>query len=193
MIRLSQHFALNAATATRPSRLLASAALLLALAGLLTTGCGGDSAAAGGSGGPQVIVTGNVTVGGKPVDNGRVEFIPKPGFVAPVVAIPIENGAYAIGQDMEALPGPYIVTIRGKARTGRKIPHPDYLNCFVPETETVIALHYSSNAETPLSAELVAGTQTFDFALPALTDEDRKAIEEQERLKEEQEKMQGGG
>ena len=168
----------------------ATAALLVAFCSLVVAGCGGGE---GATNGDLVLRSGKVTVGGDEIDSGRVEFIPKPGFVAPVVACPIKNGNYAITKENEALPGPYIVTIRGVSKTGETKEHPDYLNCSIPVMKPIVAPKYMSNAETPLSAELTIGEAKLDFPLPALTEKDIADLAAIEEEKRKQEEMQSGG
>ncbi|MCS7303630.1 MAG: hypothetical protein NZ602_00780 [Thermoguttaceae bacterium] len=88
----------------------------LAAIGLLLVGCLGCGSSSG-----RQAVTGTVSLDGKPLASGSINFQPAPGLKAPSAGAPIENGRFSIPADQGLLPGEYQVTIIGMQETGRMI------------------------------------------------------------------------
>jgi hypothetical protein len=108
-------------------------------------------------------VTGTVTLGGQPLANARIKFIPKEGG-SPSTATTDENGkfsmvwAYSRGRAIEgAQIGEHVVEITtftpGSPKA--KPPQPE-----IPEK-----VPYKYRDKEPLSATVKAGSNTIDFAL----------------------------
>lgn len=74
-----------------------------------------------GCGEARVVVSGTVTVDGKPVDEGSINFSPLDGQ-GPSTGGKIENGKYELKGDAAATPGKKRVSITGALKTGRRIP-----------------------------------------------------------------------
>lgn len=88
----------------------------LSAVGLLLVCCGGCGSSSG-----RQAVTGVVTVDGKPLASGSINFQPAPGLKAPSAGAAIENGRFSIPADQGLLPGEYQVTIIGMQETGRMV------------------------------------------------------------------------
>ncbi|HOM17985.1 MAG TPA: hypothetical protein PLQ00_11690 [Thermoguttaceae bacterium] len=84
--------------------------------GLWVVGCLGCGKSSG-----RQAVTGVVTVDGKPLASGSINFQPAPGLKAPSAGAAIENGRFSIPADQGLLPGEYQVTIIGMQETGRMV------------------------------------------------------------------------
>jgi hypothetical protein len=81
--------------------------ILVSITGLATAGCsGGDDDF------PRERISGTVTLDGKPLETGRITFMPTE-TTGPSTAseAAIKNGAYEISVDQGLAPGPYRVTI----------------------------------------------------------------------------------
>src|SRR5438128_1674635 len=92
--------------------------------GLASVGCGSDD------GLPRQAVTGSVSLGGKPLASGTINFMPADptGEVTPVAAI-ISDGVYSISRADGPIPGAYRVSISSPqpdtSRPGRPAPKPE--------------------------------------------------------------------
>lgn len=82
--------------------LLWSAALQV----VLVAGCG-----ATGDGLARVPVRGTVTLDGKPIANGSIQFVPESAGTATEVGATIKDGGFSIPADNGAVPGKYVVRI----------------------------------------------------------------------------------
>ena len=125
--------------------------IVFALAFAVVAGCGG-----GGS--PDVgLVTGTVTMDGKPLENAEVVFSPPNG--RPSMALTDSSGKYEltyIRDTKGAVPGTHKVRIT----TRPEAVADDYSG---PAFKEPIPIKY--NAETTLTAEVKAGENTFNFEL----------------------------
>ncbi len=125
----------------------------LVLAGVLAVvaGCSGGSASDLG------LVTGTVTMGGKPLENAEIVFAPSSG--RPSMGLTNSNGQYELTyiRDVKgAVPGTHKVRI-----TTRPESQPDdYAG--PPFKETIPAKY---NSDTTLTADVKVGENTFDFEL----------------------------
>jgi hypothetical protein len=131
--------------------------LCVALAGSLAAGCGESE-------GPRTSrVYGEVTLGGKPLDDGTIEFSAADGSHA--AQGQIKAGAY----DIPAAAGPivdkpYKVSISSLARTGKSKPNlmPGGGDA-MEELQNIIPSRY--NSQTTLSATVTPDKSRFDFQL----------------------------
>ncbi len=78
---------------------------LAGLALMVAFGCGS------GDGLPREKVSGTVTLGGKPVEAGRVTMLPADSSAGTGAAGAIEAGSFAIPADQGPVPGSYLVSI----------------------------------------------------------------------------------
>jgi hypothetical protein len=67
------------------------------------------------------VVEGNVTVGGKPADEGSITFMPADGQ-GPSIGAQINNGKYRFAGNEGLPPGAKSVAITAMLKTGRQIP-----------------------------------------------------------------------
>lgn len=126
-------------------------AIALALA---TEGCSRSSGRLG--------VTGTVSVDGKPLSSGSINFQPAPGLKAPSAGAPIENGRFSIPAAQGLLPGEYQVTIIGMQETGRMVE--DEQRGKVPELAPIRFREAGT-----LKATIQAGQKShFDFQLTSV-------------------------
>jgi hypothetical protein len=107
-----------------------------------------------------VPVEGNVTVAGKPVDDGSINFVPDDGQ-GPTAGARIENGHFRFAADKGVVPGKKNVRITAAMKTGKKVPaglghaRGDTVDEVVPVTGSE-------------SCEIVAGKPNqFDFDIKA--------------------------
>lgn len=126
---------------SRGWKMVRSAGLLVLLG---WTGCGGET------GPPRVQVSGAVTYAGKPVPAGEIQYIPTGGTTGPAALVMIKEGKYKTEPGTGPVAGSHKVLITGSDG----VPHPN--------SPTGITLF--SGYET--TAELKAGEQTQDFAIP---------------------------
>jgi len=116
-----------------------------------TVGCGGSDRAA---------VSGQVTLGGKPVEDGAISFIPAGGAGAPAWG-KIEAGRYSIPARQGPAIGVNRVEIRWTRKTGKKMSLPGGM--IIDEQEEAVPARY--NVQSELQAEIKRGKNTHDFPL----------------------------
>lgn len=118
----------------------------------LTMGCGASDRAG---------VSGEVTLGGQPVQNGSISFVRTDGSRRANEAAwgKIENGRYSIPATAGPMIGKNRVEIRWPRKTGRKNPADPNLD----EYAEAIPDRYNANSE--LQVEVRPGNNTFNFAL----------------------------
>ena len=116
----------------------------------------------GNKGPRRAAVTGQVTLDGRPIDEGVIQFLPVEGTVGPETGGVIENGRYDIPQDRGVVVGKCRVELRASKKTGRKIQDPtgrpgtltdEYKEVFPP----------SSNTNSTLVREIKDDLNTLDF------------------------------
>src|SRR5260370_25415000 len=122
----------------------------LTMALYLVTGCSGSAPA----------VAGVVRVGGEPLAEGAVSFIPEDGKGA-VAGAPIKAGKYQIEKDL--MVGRYWVEIHGERKTGKRILNPIFPADYVDEVVAVVPPKY--NTKGNLIREVTAGFNPIDFEL----------------------------
>ncbi|MEZ6072601.1 MAG: hypothetical protein R3C10_20660 [Pirellulales bacterium] len=145
------HRTLTAAVLYRPRCLV----LLLGAIAVCVAGCGPDNPRG------RLAVSGTVTLDGKPLDTGTIEFSPQdPTGVGTGAAI--EAGAYTIDVQHGLPPGTYDVRVFSPDATATPAGPPGPLG--PPAVEDRIPPRY--NAETELSITVTAdGDTVFDFPL----------------------------
>ncbi|RIK75933.1 MAG: hypothetical protein DCC67_14570 [Planctomycetota bacterium] len=139
----------------------AACGLALAALGLLSAlpGCGSSQ---------RYAVSGTITVGGEPVDTGRVFFVPVEGAKGPRVQGEIIGGQYRVTAQGGLLAGKYRVELDAKKKTGRKIRGRIIGGEFGEVDETIsMAPRIYQDADSPLIVEVPGATETIDIAVPA--------------------------
>jgi hypothetical protein len=130
-------------------------AIVLLVSTLLVAGCGGNS--------DGTAVSGNVTLGGAPLDAGRIELLPDGGAGKPT-GTDITAGKYTFSGDAAVVPGSYKVRISAMKPTGGAVADPDYGSG--PAMQESIAEKY--NDRTTLTMQVTAsGGEPTDFAVEA--------------------------
>lgn len=129
--------------------------------GIVLCGCGGGSDYEGPT---RFPLSGKVTFDGQPIDGGSIAFLPQGGTGRPAGGL-ITNGAYSIPEGQGVPEGAYRVEILWGRPTGNKILDAEDTGEMIDETAQVIPARYNSNSE--LTANVAAGTTTFDFDLKA--------------------------
>jgi hypothetical protein len=137
-------------------------AILLVLAAVLPGGCGDDA-------GGRLAVSGMVTIKGKPVEAGMIEFTPAAGSSGGGTYTPsgavIENGRYEIPRKQGLVPGKYKVSISSPDKHnklgGDELPGPTSSRT----SKDLIPPEF--NLKTKLTVEVKKeGPNTFDFPVP---------------------------
>ena len=127
----------------------------LALLLIVAVGCGSN----------QAGVSGDVTLGGQPIEGGSISFIPTDSTAGPPAHGKIEGGHYSIAARDGPAIGTSRVEIRWTRKTGRKIPAiaPAPKGSFTEETIEAVPPRYNSKSELEVPVE--RGDNTFDFKL----------------------------
>ena len=111
-----------------------------------------------GCGGNVSTVSGKVTLEGIVLDKGDIGFHQAEGVVVSTTRIN-QDGSYKIGAEAKTLPGNYkVVIIANEVSIGKGPGN-------VPMPTRITPLAYSSKEQTPLKAELKAGSNEFNFDL----------------------------
>jgi hypothetical protein len=111
-----------------------------------------------GCGGNVSTVSGKVTLEGNILDKGDIGFHQAEGVVVSTTRIN-QDGSYKIGAEAKTLPGNYkVVIIANEVSIGKGPGN-------VPMPTRITPLAYSSKEQTPLKAELKAGSNEFNFDL----------------------------
>lgn len=146
-------------TATRTNREIAPSArcvcYILCVFLLATSlGCGH---------GGRMSVEGTVTLDGRPLEKGDIQFNPLPGTTGPTAGAEIVDGKYAIPPSGGPFVGKYRVEITAAGLTGRKVPDLRS-NGMIDEYAQILPARY--NSESQLESEVTAsGPNRFDFEL----------------------------
>jgi hypothetical protein len=113
---------------------------------LSVTGCGPG----------EVVVSGNVTLDGKPLEEGNIAFRPFPATAtSEATGSPIQGGKY----QLKVRPGRYRIEITA----ARAAPGPKDPLGTTPPPKSIIPEKY--NARSELTEEVQAGTNEFNFTL----------------------------
>ena len=120
----------------------------------------------GGCGRPQTVLTGRVTLDGKPIAGADLEFFPINGVGRVSFTETDASGRYRVTVAPTALS----VTVIAIELVG-KIPDPVFSGSMIDDARDVFSQEYASHETTPLTADPVAGqTTTLDFALTSTSD-----------------------
>jgi hypothetical protein len=131
--------------------------LLCAIVLPISLGCGH---------GGRMSVEGTVTLDGRPLEKGSIQFSPLPGTKGPTAGGDIVNGKFNILPVGGPFAGKFTVQINAVGLTGRKILDPRS-NTMVDEYAQCLPARYNSQSE--LQAEVTAnGPNRFDFALTSV-------------------------
>ncbi|WP_164100764.1 hypothetical protein [Candidatus Laterigemmans baculatus] len=84
--------------------------MALALAAILSTGCGGDTSG-------RLPLAGQVTLDGQPLDRGTIEFHPEAGAAGMTGGV-ITDGRFEIPAEQGVMPGTYTVRVYSAATDG---------------------------------------------------------------------------
>ena len=122
----------------------------LAMAAVMTTGCGGGST----DGLPRQAVSGEVKLDGQPLADGMITFIPA-GIEGPPVGAPIEAGAFSVPTRDGPIPGSHRVEVYRRKPTGRTTQDPSDPTMPIEEQYETIPDRY--NVKSELKADVVAG------------------------------------
>ena len=121
---------------------------------------------AGGCGQPQTVLTGLVTLDGKPIAGANLEFFPINGVGRVSVTETDASGRFRV----TVAPSALSVTVIAIEVVG-KIPDPAFPGSMIDDARDVFPQQYASHETTPLTAEPVEGqTTTIDFALTSTPD-----------------------
>jgi len=120
----------------------------------------------GGCGRPQTVLTGRVTLDGKPIAGADLEFFPINGVGRVSFTETDASGRYRVTVAPTALS----VTVIAIELVG-KIPDPVFSGSMIDDARDVFPQQYASHETSPLTAEPVEGqTTTIDFALTSTPD-----------------------
>lgn len=128
-----------------PIRQAASGVVLVALLALV--GCGGEP-----------MVSGTVTVDGKPLPEGSITFIPVDGK-APTAGSSIKDGQYSV----KAPVGPMKVSISAPKVVGKKKLYPTPDSPTMPITVQALPAKYNDKTELQLDVKPGVNQKNFDL------------------------------
>lgn len=115
-----------------------------------------------GCGANKPVVTGVVSLDGKPLDNGTIQFFPVAGDGQTAAAVLGSDGSYRV----EASPTKMKVVIHSVKVLGkRKMYEGQADSPMVEITEELLPARYSDMNKTELSLAVVPGSNKADFAL----------------------------
>lgn len=115
--------------------------------------------------GPErAAVEGQVTLDGKPVEQGAISFAPSGETQGMTAGGAITNGRFRIESDRGPVVGTNQVRINASAKTGRKVQAP-MSEPGVLTDEIVEAVPARFNSKSTLTRELKAGENRLDFEL----------------------------
>lgn len=120
-----------------------------------------------GCGGGLASVSGSVTFGGQPVEDGEVRLVPTGtgAGAGQVTGATIVQGRYDIPGDKGALPGTYRVEIRAQKKTGKKLPSIPPATPGTTYDETIQFIPPKYNDQSTLTVDLKSGSNAKDFEL----------------------------
>jgi len=152
---LSQHTGCTRASILRSAVLGAS----LVTAMVPVAGCTGSDNPQG-----RQSISGEVTLGGKPLDHGSIRFEPQDASIGTSDAAMITQGAYKISVDQGLAPGAYRVFITATAANDDERTADEIMNDPKPAGKEMIPAKYNRKSE--LTAQVSAeDPNQFDFAL----------------------------
>ncbi|MCA9220365.1 MAG: carboxypeptidase regulatory-like domain-containing protein [Planctomycetales bacterium] len=140
------------------SRISSFRVVAMALVGIAVcvAGCGPDL-------GGRVPISGQVTLGGQPLNDGTIEFVASDG--SSQTGTTISNGSFSLPEEKGLPPGSYIVRISSfEAGAAPEEAAPGDSSA-IPEPKELIPAEY--NVESNLTAEVTAdGDNSFQFDIP---------------------------
>ncbi len=110
-------------------------------------------------------VEGRVTLGGQPVTEGSIEFMPTGGNKGPVAGGSIQDGHYSVEEPSGPVVGLNQIVISEYKKTGKKVPMPTLggPGTMVDEIAEAVPARYNQDSE--LTREIKPGKNTLDFEL----------------------------
>ena len=122
---------------------------------LLLSGCGGSDG--------RQSIEGTVTLDGKPMEKGQVNFMPLPGTQGPTAGSEIKDGKFTIAAKGGTFAGKFRVEITASRPSGKKVPD-QFSGEMVDAYEQFIPERY--NRQSELEAEVKADAPNrFEFAI----------------------------
>jgi hypothetical protein len=113
--------------------------------------------------GTRMAVEGTVTLDGRPLEKGSIQFSPLPGSTGPTAGANIVGGKFTILPVGGPFAGKFRVQITAVGLTGRKVLDPRS-NSMIDEYTQCLPARY--NSQSQLQAEVAAnGSNHFDFAI----------------------------
>jgi hypothetical protein len=133
--------------------------ILVFACGLLCAGCGGDGY------GERYAISGEVTLDGQPLDEGRILLTPLDATAnAPGATGTIAAGRYVIPAEAGPGLGKYRVMIHRDRKTGRQVPNYDGAEGDMQE-EIVESIPAAYNTRSTLEADVAGDGDVFKFDL----------------------------
>jgi hypothetical protein len=122
-------------------------------------GCGGGA----GDGLPRHAVSGAVTLDGRPMDRGTIQFLPDAPDLPTAALVDVQGGKFTVTRDRGLVPGRYKVLV--SCTDAGATVKPDALPGMTgPPAKELLPARY--NVESTLNAEVKDGApNTFDFPL----------------------------
>ena len=112
---------------------------------------------------PRQSLEGTVTVDGRPLAEGMIQFRPLPGTPGPTAGNKIRDGRFSIASERGTFSGKFRVEITAKRETGQKVPD-ELSDTMVDQFEQYLPARYNSQSE--LVAEVTdTGPNEFQFEL----------------------------
>jgi len=118
----------------------------------------------------RIVVSGVVHVNGKPLEQGRITFVPMEGNSGPVAGSDINNGRFQTSREQGPGIGQYRVKVIGIRKTGRMVPgvegsgSENDSNAMTAEIKQFLPPEY--NEKTTLTVEITeASSQDLKFEL----------------------------
>jgi len=126
---------------------------------ILFSGCGGDGL-------PRQAISGSISINGKPLKSGVVNFVPQSAEIPTQSGAAIIDGKYSIPKSTGLVPGKYKVVISsGEGSAEKKVDKVSDLPGMAPiPAKEAIPPEYNNN--TSLEANVAAGgSNVFEFNL----------------------------
>ncbi|BBO33622.1 hypothetical protein PLANPX_3234 [Lacipirellula parvula] len=116
----------------------------------------------------NVVVRGDVSVGGEPVESGQIRFVPIDGNAGPIGIGDILAGRYEISARGGVPPGKHRVEVEPLKKTGRKVPgKPPFNDGSIDELQPTGALLYRGE-NSPLIVDTATSVDgEIDLEIPA--------------------------